>query len=67
MNFSTTFDERRLLVTDLDGTLLGGSKPELKKLQQALNQEKESIVLVYVFIEYRAYFRRKNVREYGPR
>ena len=48
MNFSTTFDERRLLVTDLDGTLIGGSKQELKKLQQALAQERESIVLVYV-------------------
>lgn len=48
MNFKTTFDERRLLVADLDGTLLGGSEQGLKKLQKALSKTRETISLVYV-------------------
>jgi sucrose-6F-phosphate phosphohydrolase len=48
MNSVITFDERRLLVTDLDGTLIGGRKRGLQKLQQALEEVRESMILVYV-------------------
>ena len=43
-----TFDERRLLVTDLDGTLIGGSQAGLQQTQRALQKVRESIILVYV-------------------
>jgi len=48
MDFVSSFDERRLLVTDLDDTLMGGSKKGLNQLQQALTDVRESITLVYV-------------------
>ena len=35
-------------MTDLDGTLVGSRKRDLKKLQQALEGVRESIILVYV-------------------
>lgn len=48
MAFVSTFDERRLLVTDLAGTLVGGPKKGRIKLQQALEEVRESTILVYV-------------------
>jgi sucrose-6F-phosphate phosphohydrolase len=48
MNFVSSFDERRLLVTDLDDTLMGGSKKGLSKFQQALESVRDSTTLVYV-------------------
>ncbi len=49
MNFATTFDERRLLVTDLDGTLISDDNAQgLPKLNEALSAQRESITLVYV-------------------
>ena len=48
MNFVSSFDERRLLVTDLDGTLIGGSKKGLQKFHQALETVRDSTILVYV-------------------
>jgi len=48
MNFVSSFDERRLLVTDLDDTLMGGSKKGLSRFQQALDKVRESTTLVYV-------------------
>ena len=48
MNFATTFDERRLLVTDLDGTLVGGNEADLQALLQTLAPVRDSTTLVYV-------------------
>jgi sucrose-6F-phosphate phosphohydrolase len=48
MTFFSPFDERRLLVTDLDGTLIGGDDQGLLKLQQALVPVRDGITLVYV-------------------
>lgn len=40
-------DQRRLLVTDLVGTLLGGSSQGLKVLQRRLKEVRETFILVY--------------------
>lgn len=48
MNTITSFDERRLLVADLDGTLIGGSREDLEALQVELADVRDSLVLVYV-------------------
>lgn len=48
MRFLSTFDERRLLVVDLDGVLLGGSPQGRQRLQQSLETVRESLILVYV-------------------
>lgn len=48
MNFLSTFDERRLLVADLDGTLVGGEPEGRRKLQEALESVRDSLILVYV-------------------
>lgn len=48
MTFLSTFDQRRLLVIDLDGTLIGGSQTGRQKLQAALEPVRDSLVLVYV-------------------
>ena len=48
MRFDSPFDERRLLVTDLDGTLIGGTNHGLEKLQAALSDVREAITLAYV-------------------
>lgn len=42
------FAERRLLVIDLDGSLVGGSQKGRKKLRQALESVRNSVTLVYV-------------------
>lgn len=41
-------DERRLLVIDLDGTLVGGPVEALPELQRRLTAVRQSLVLVYV-------------------
>jgi hypothetical protein len=43
-----SFDERRLLVTDLDGALVGGDTAGLHQLQRALGKARETLLLVYV-------------------
>lgn len=48
MVFFSTFDERRLLVADLDGTLTGGNERGLERLKQKLRPVRTSILLVYV-------------------
>lgn len=48
MTVSSTFDERRLLVADLAGTLIGGSKKGRRKLQEALEAIRSLLTLVYV-------------------
>ena len=48
MTFLSTFDERRLLVADLDGTLIGGDPDGRQQLQEALGRVRESLILVYV-------------------
>jgi sucrose-6F-phosphate phosphohydrolase len=48
MVFFSTFDERRLLVTDLDGTLIGGDQQGLRRLRDALQGVRETFILVYV-------------------
>jgi sucrose-6F-phosphate phosphohydrolase len=48
MSLLPIFDERRLLVTDLDGTLIGGDKQGLQQLLQALAKVRETLLLVYV-------------------
>ncbi|MCB0212484.1 MAG: HAD hydrolase family protein [Anaerolineae bacterium] len=48
MAVTSPFDQRRLLVTDMDDTWIGGDEQGLKKLQKALHKEKETITLVYV-------------------
>lgn len=48
MSFLSTFDQRRLLVIDLDSTLIGGSREGRQQLQKALNSVRDSLILVYV-------------------
>lgn len=48
MTFTSPFDQRRLLVIDLDDTLIDSNELNLEKLQKALDQEKETTVLAYV-------------------
>jgi sucrose-6F-phosphate phosphohydrolase len=43
-----SFDERRLLVTDLDGALVGEDTTGLHQLQRALEKAQETLLLVYV-------------------
>ena len=47
MAFTSTFDQRRLLVTDLDDTWIGSSQSSLEKWHQAFGKDKDSIILVY--------------------
>ncbi len=48
MTFFSTFDERRLLVTDLDGTLIGGDPEGRQRLQEPLEAVRDTFRLVYV-------------------
>jgi sucrose-6F-phosphate phosphohydrolase len=48
MTFFSPFDERRMLVTDLDGTLIGGDEQGVLSLRQALEPVRDEITLVYV-------------------
>lgn len=48
MSFLSRFDERRLLVFDLEGTLIGPQNTGLEHLQRLLQQARDSLVLVYV-------------------
>jgi len=48
MSFFSTFDERRLLVIDLDGTLIKEDDEGQQLLQQALEKVRSSTILVYV-------------------
>lgn len=48
MTITPNFDERRLLVTDLDGTLTNGDPQGREKLRQALGKVQDSIILAYV-------------------
>jgi sucrose-6F-phosphate phosphohydrolase len=48
VTFLSTFDERRLLVADLDGTLIGGSEEGRQRLRAALDKVRDSLILVYV-------------------
>ncbi len=48
MTFFSTFDERRLLVADLDGALLGGDPAGRQRLYRALQQVRETFQLTYV-------------------
>lgn len=48
MSPHASFDERRLLVTDLDGVLIKAEPESLKNLRKALDPVRESTILVYV-------------------
>ncbi len=48
MAIFSTFDDRRLLVTDLDGTLTGGDGEGRQDLRVSLQEVRESFLLVYV-------------------
>lgn len=48
MTFFSLFDERRLLVTDLDGALLDGDPAGHQRLQQALKKVRNTFQLTYV-------------------
>jgi len=48
MTFFSTFDERRLLVTDLDGILVDADEEGRTKLQHRLLEVRETMLLVYV-------------------
>jgi sucrose-6-phosphatase len=48
MSFLSNFDERRLLVLDLDGSLIGPDAQGLQELQSQLKRVWSSLVLVYV-------------------
>ncbi len=48
MTFFSMFDERRLLVTDLDGTLIGGDPEGRQRLQTPLEAVRDIFRLVYV-------------------
>jgi sucrose-6F-phosphate phosphohydrolase len=48
MTHLSTFDERRLLVVDLDGVLIGSSRQGRRKLQRSLDGVRESLLLIYV-------------------
>ena len=48
MAVTSPFDQRRLLVTDMDDTWIGGDEQSLEKLQKALHREKDTMTLVYV-------------------
>jgi len=48
MTFLSNFDERRLLVIDLDGVLIGGSRQGQRALKKALQTVRESLILAYV-------------------
>ncbi|MFQ5612989.1 MAG: HAD family hydrolase [Anaerolineae bacterium] len=48
MTMLSTFDERRILVIDLDGTLMGGDQQGRQRLQEALGAVRETLILVYV-------------------
>ncbi|MFQ5408820.1 MAG: HAD family hydrolase, partial [Anaerolineales bacterium] len=45
--FLSTFDERRLLVTDVGGTLTGGDPDGLQKLRERLDAERGAVILAY--------------------
>lgn len=48
MNIKTPFDERRLLVLDLDGSLVGEKPEGLRRLKGSLEDVRDSLVLIYV-------------------
>jgi sucrose-6-phosphatase len=48
MSFLTTFDQRRLLVLDLDGMISEKTEAELAELQTHLKEVADSLILVYV-------------------
>ena len=48
MSFFSTFDERRLLVIDLDAILMEGKQQGQNELRRALQTVQDSIVLAYV-------------------
>lgn len=47
-SFLSTFDERRLLVVDLDGILTEGMDKDQQALNDALEEVRDSLILVYV-------------------
>lgn len=47
-NLQSSIGERRLLVMDLDGSIVGGTPEGQRQLQQALNSSRDSFTLVYV-------------------
>ncbi|NJN99486.1 MAG: HAD hydrolase family protein [Anaerolineales bacterium] len=47
MNLRSTLDASRLLVVDMQGVLIGGADEGRQRLQQALQQIRKSILLVY--------------------
>lgn len=48
MTFFPTFDERRLLVIDVDGILLNGQPPGQEALNAALRAVRDTLILTYV-------------------
>ncbi len=48
MSFLANFDERRLLVVDLDGVLTNGDDDGRRRLDQALIGGRDTVILVYV-------------------
>lgn len=48
MPIQSLFEERRLLVIDLDGILLNSNGKARRKLQRVLHQVKDKVVLVYI-------------------
>ncbi|HMQ53212.1 MAG TPA: HAD family hydrolase [Anaerolineae bacterium] len=48
MSITSIFDQRRLLVADIDDVLLNEDSAGREKLQAALEKERESLTLVYV-------------------
>lgn len=48
MNLPISISERRLLVMDLDGSIIGGDPEARRRLQQALEPARDTFTLVYV-------------------
>ena len=48
MTFFSNFDERRLLVIDLDGVLTNGDEDGRRLLEKALRRGRDTYILVYV-------------------
>ncbi|NIV10759.1 MAG: hypothetical protein GWN62_05565, partial [Aliifodinibius sp.] len=42
-----TFDQRRLLAVSLEETLLSGEKASRKRLEQLINEQRDTILLLY--------------------
>jgi len=47
MTFLSTFDRRKLLAVDIDGTIIGGSEKSLKKINKRFENLRDSVILVY--------------------